>query len=180
MKSKDFKVAKRYAKALWSLAKEHQIGQRTYDDMKYLDVIFSSSNELRAIMKSPVVREGKKQRVLQSLLSNQLHPLNMGYVKIVVRKQRASLLPGIARAFQLVYKEAMGIELVQITTAIPLNETLRQKAMGVARKFSDLEIEFNEKVDPGIIGGFVLNLGDRLYDASIRRRMSVLRKQLKV
>ena len=162
------------------LARENHLEERTFEDMILLDRVFTASNELRAVMKSPVIREGKKWRILNSLLQNRLHPLNMGYIQIVVRKQRASLLAGISRAFQLLYKEYMGIEPVLVTTASKLDESLRKRAMEVAASLSEKQIEFSEAVDPGIIGGFILNIGDLQYDASIRSRLTAIKKQLNV
>ena len=180
MLTKHFKVAKRYARALYSLAKENGLEERTYEDMKVADKVFSSSNELRAIIASPVIREGKKQRILRALFEKRFHELNIGYFMIVVRKQRAILLPSIARAFLGVYKEAMGIEPVKVITASGLNEILRKKALQVASHLTDKKIEFSEDIQPRIIGGFILHLGDRQYDASIHTRLVNLRKQLHV
>ncbi len=180
MQTKHFKVAKRYARALYSLAAENGLEERTYEDMKVADQVFSSSNELRAIMASPVIREGKKQRILKGLFESVFHELNMGYFLIVVRKQRAMLLSAIADAFLGVYKEAMGIEPVKVITASGLDEALREKALKVAGHLTDKKIEFSEAIQPGIIGGFILHLGDRQYDASIRTRLVNLRKQFHV
>lgn len=180
MLAKTLKVSKRYARALLSLARESNIAETTYEDMKLLDEVFSMNKELRIIMSSPVIREGKKQRILKSIFSESIHPLNMGYMQIVVRKQRAALLPGIAKAFLSVYKEAMGIEPVTVITATKIDEKLRSKVMKVATSLTDRQIEFHERIDPAIIGGFILNLGDRQYDASIRKKLSLMRKQLYV
>ena len=180
MLTKHYKAAKRYARALYSLAKEKGLEERTYEDMKVADRVFSSSNELRAIMASPVIREGKKQRILRGLFENIFHDLNMGYSLIIVRKQRAALLPAIARAFLDVYKEAMGIEPVKVITASGMNDALREKALQVASQLSDKKIEFSEAVKLDIIGGFILQLGDRQYDASIQTRLLNLRKQFHV
>lgn len=180
MLAKTLKVSKRYARALFSLARESNIAETTYEDMKLLDEVFSVSKELRVIMSSPVIREGKKQRILRALFGESIHPLNMAYMQIIVRKQRAALLPGIAKAFLSVFKEAMGIVPVTVITASRIDEKLKSKVMKVAGNLTDQQIEFHELVDPAIIGGFILNLGDRQYDASIRKKLSLMRKQLYV
>jgi F-type H+-transporting ATPase subunit delta len=180
MSGLNFRVSKRYARALLSLSQENGILERAYEDMKLLSSTLTSSKELQALLKSPVIREGKKQRVLKALFAEHLHPLIMTYIQIIVRKQRAALLIGISRSFLVIYKEAKGIELVRLTTAVPVDETIREKAMQVARNLTELSIEFVEKVDPSIIGGFILNLGDRQFDASIRSRLTSMRKQLNI
>lgn len=178
MLSQNPRVSKRYAKALLALAMEHHIGQRAYEDMKIINQVFSYSKDLQILLRSPIIRVGKKQRILKSLFESHLHPLIFQYLTIIVRKQRAALLPGIARSFLLVFKEAQGIELVGVTTASPMDESLRKRSMEVAEKLTSLKIEFQEKVDPDIIGGFILNLGERQYDASVKSKLALLKKHL--
>jgi F-type H+-transporting ATPase subunit delta len=178
MSGNNFKVSKRYARALLALSQENDIMERAYEDMKLINSVLTSSKELQALLKSPVIREGKKQRVLKALFSDRLHSLIMTYMQIIVRKQRAALLSGISRSFLAVYKEAKGIELVRLTTAVPVDENIREKAMQAAMNLTTLSIEFYETVDPSIIGGFILNLGDRQYDASIKSRLLSMRKHL--
>jgi F-type H+-transporting ATPase subunit delta len=180
MANQNLRVCRRYARALFDLVQENRITDRAYADMRVIRQAFESSMELKVLMKSPIVREGKKQRILSKMFEGRIHPLILGYLKIVVRKQRAALLEGISGAFLMVYKEALGIEPVRLTTARPVDPALREKAMEVARTLTEKRIEFSEVVDPGIIGGFILNLGDRQYDASVKTRLSRLRRHLKV
>lgn len=180
MSSQYLRVSRRYAKALLDLAVEHQILERAYEDMKLIHASFRSSQELKILMKSPIVREGKKQRILIQLFEDRVHPLILGYLKVIVRKQRAVLLESISGAFLMVYKETLGIEAVKLTTAKPLDSALREKALLVAKGLTEKSIEFNEVVDPRIIGGFILNLGERQYDASVRSKLSRLRRHLNI
>lgn len=180
MVGQHLKVSKRYSRALLSLSQENHIMERTYADMKLVGDTLGSNKELQAFLRSPIIREGKKQRVLSKVFESRIHPLIMKYMAIIVRKQRASLLLGIARSFLIVYKEAMGIELVKVTTAMPMDENLRRKALQVAKSLTNQDIEFVEAVDPGIIGGFILDLGDLQYDASIKNKLLSIQKQLSV
>jgi F-type H+-transporting ATPase subunit delta len=180
MISRDLRVARRYARALFSLAGENLILERAYEDMKQVSKVYSLQKELRILMKSPMVREGKKQKILQRLFESVVHPLIMHYMLIITRKRRASLLEGIALEFQKVYKEYLGIEQVQVITAKPLDEEMRKKVLEVAAKLTPLKIEFSEKIDPSIIGGFILNLGNSQYDASVRGKLHLMRRQLNI
>ncbi len=168
----------RYAKALLSLAEENNILDRSYHDLKLVFEVFSSQKELKILLKSPVIRIGRKQAVLRHLLEHKLHPLVLNYMLIIVRKQRGHLLEGISDAYLKVYKQYLGIETVRITTAAPLDEKIREKALLAARELTPHEIEFEEQVDPDIIGGFILDLGDKQYNASVSYRMARFRKHL--
>lgn len=180
MLAQQFRISKRYARALLSLSMENQIADRTYEDMKLVAHTLNRHKELQVLLRSPIIREGKKQRVLRSVFEPHIQPLIMKYILIIVRKQRSALLLGIASSFLRVYKEAKGIELVKVTTALPMDQVLREKAMKVAKGLTSHDIEFHEAVDPDIIGGFVLDLGDLRYDASIKSKLLSMRKHFNI
>lgn len=180
MQSKNLRVSKRYAKALLALAIENNILEEAYHDMKLISKAFSYDKELKIVLKSPIIRERKKQNILGRLFGEKVHPLILKYIQIIARKRRASLLDGISSQFINVYKAHLNIEPVRVTTAMAIDEPMREKVMAVARKLTPRNIEFQEKVDPEIIGGFILDLGDRRYDASIKRKLSDMKKHLNV
>ena len=169
---------KRYAKALLGLAEENNMLERSYGDLQRVNAVFSAHKDIKVMMKSPVIRIAKKQSVLKHLFGNHIHPLIMAYMLIIVRKQRGHMIQGISNAYLRVYKQYLGIETVKITTAAPLDEALRQKALWAARELTPHEIEFKEEVDPDIIGGFVLDLDDKQYNASVQYRFARIKKLL--
>lgn len=154
--------------------------ERSYHDLKFVYGVFSSQKDLKVLLKSPVVRIGRKQAIIRHLFEPKLHPLILRYMLIIVRKQRGHLLDGISGAYMKVYKQYLGIETVRITTARPLDEKVREKALLAAQELTPHKIEFEENVDPDIIGGFILDLDDRQYNASVQYRMSRLRKHLMI
>lgn len=170
----------RYAKALLALAEDNNILERSYYDLKFVNEVFSLQKDLKILLKSPVVRIGQKQSVIRHMFENKLHPLILNYMLIIVRKQRGHLLEGISGAYLKVYKKYLGIETVRITTASPLDDKNREKALMAARELTPYQIEFEENIDPDIIGGFVLDLGDKQYNASVQYRMARLRKHLTI
>lgn len=180
MRSKNLRVSKRYAKALLSLAIENNILEEAFFDMKLVNQAFSYDKELKIVLKSPIIREGKKQKILSRLFDGKVHPLIMSYMAIIARKRRASLLDGISSQFLNVYKAHLNIEPVRVTTATAINETLRKKVLMTAGRLTTKTIEFEERVNPEIIGGFILDLSDRRYDASIKRKLSDMRKHFKL
>lgn len=171
---------KRYAKALLGLAEENNILERSYHDLQLVHHVFSINKEINILLKSPVIRVAKKQGVVRHLFQNKIHPLILAYMTIIIRKQRGHMLDGISGAYMRVYKQYLGIETVRITTAVPLSEQVRNRALEAARKLTPCEVEFKEEVDPEIIGGFVLNLEDKQYNASVRYRLARIRKHLMI
>ncbi|MFP4468197.1 MAG: ATP synthase F1 subunit delta [Bacteroidales bacterium] len=169
---------KRYARALLMLAGENEILEQSYADMRLVDAVLNGHKELSISLKSPIVRVSKKQNVIRRLFDGRINPLILQFMLIIVRKQRGNILGGIASAYRDVYKNHMGIETVRIVTAQPLDEKLRKRAMAAAKKLTSYAIEFEESIDPDIIGGFILILGDKRYDASVRNRLNQAKKHL--
>lgn len=169
---------KRYARALLLLAEENGILEKSYEDLKLADAVLNGHKELSISLKSPVVRVGKKQNLIRRLFDGRIDPLILKFMLIIVRKQRGNILGGIASAYGDVYKKHLGIETVRIITAQPLDESLRERAMAAAKKLTPYTIEFDESIDPDIIGGFILILGDKRYDASVRNRLNQVKKHL--
>ena len=169
---------KRYARALLMLAEDNGILEQSYEDMKMADAVLNGHKGLSISLKSPVIRVGKKQNIVRRLFEGRIEPLILQFMLIIVRKQRGNILGGIASAYRDVYKKHLGIETVRIITAQPLDEGLREQAMAAAEKLTPLTIEFDESIDPDIIGGFILILGDKRYDASVRNRLNQAKKFL--
>jgi len=96
---------------------------------------------------------------------------------LVTKKRREADLIQIAVQFTAMYKAVKGIYTVQVTSAIPLDATLRNEVIAVAKKSVQGEVELIEKVDAKIIGGFIIKIGDRQFDASVSKRLKDLTKE---
>ncbi len=171
---------KRYARALLSLVMESNIPERSYEDMKRVHDVFRNNKELQIILRSPVIRLSKKTNALEHLFRNAVHPLILRYMLLVVKKQRGDMLEGISREYLKVYKQYLGIERIEVITAVPMDDALRAKALEAGGRITPCEIEFEESVDPAIIGGFILRMGEKEYNASVAYRLQRLRKHLNI
>lgn len=178
MKSKTLRIAKRYARALLLLAIERKIHDRAFQDMQYVEKIFGLNKEIRIILESPIIHSSRKQNIIKRLFGDSSHPIILKYLLIIARKGRSSLLDDIATQYIRDYKRFIGIEEVRITTALPLDLPLRQKALQAAACFTNRQIEFEEIVDSSIIGGFILDFCHGRYNASISYKLYELKKQM--
>jgi F-type H+-transporting ATPase subunit delta len=128
------------------------------------------------MLKSPIIPHEKKRVILVKLLKGKVHELTMSIVDILTRKNREPLLPEIAREFHNAYNEFKGVGRAQVTTSVPMDSSTRKKIEDIVKKLSSrATIEMDEKVDKDLIGGFVLNVGDKQIDASIKSRLKALR-----
>lgn len=172
------RLAGRYAKSLLDIAVEQNQVDTTLMDVKLLDKVSTESHEFANLLKSPIIHSDKKQRIIEAVLGDKLAPLTKAFVTLLVSKGRESNLPEIAKAFIGLYKEMKGIKTLMLTTAVPASDALKQKIVQRATaSLNNAQIELIETVNPEILGGFVLEMDDKLFDASIRRDLNDVKSQ---
>ncbi|MFN8166034.1 MAG: ATP synthase F1 subunit delta [Bacteroidia bacterium] len=169
----EVKVAKRYAKSLLDLSKETGSLDAVNADMKLFVTVCEQNRDLSLLFSNPIIHGHKKLAVLNGVFGPRINKLTGSFFEIVTRKGREKYLEQIAKEFMAQYKAFKGIQTAEITSAVGLDDKLRQKVYQLLRDNTKSEIELVEKVNKNLIGGFVLRLGDKQYDASI---VSELRK----
>ena len=172
------RLAGRYAKSLIDLAIEKGQLDAVYKDMLYMQALCRGSREFVTILKSPVIKADKKDKILDALTAGKIGVITASFNKLLVKKSRESFLPEVITAFIGQYKEHMDIHTVKLTTATPLSEELKNSILDRIRTAMSLKnLELDTEVDEKLIGGFVLEVGDRLVDASIAYDLNNIRKQ---
>jgi F-type H+-transporting ATPase subunit delta len=172
----DSRAASRYVKSLLSLAVEKNALEAVHSDMLMFSKVVGDNRAFELLLKNPIIKHEKKRDILQKVFSGRVHPLTMSVFDILTRKNREPLLPSIAKEFHTAYNLHMGIGKATITTAVPLDVELRNEFENITKKLSEKDkVELIEKVDKDMIGGFVLNVGDRQIDASIKNKLRALK-----
>ncbi len=172
------RVASRYAKSLIGLAIEKGSLEKVYEDMQFMRAVIKGSSEFATLLKSPVVAADKKQAIIDAVTQGKVGELTASFNKLLIRKGREANLLEIAQAFIEQYKAYKQIYTVKLTTASPVSEEVKKEIVDKVKSISDMKnIELNATVDENLIGGFVLQVGDKLVDASIAYDLNVIKKQ---
>jgi len=172
-------VAYRYAQSLLDLALERGKVNDVHHDMVLLGKGCADSQELRVLLKSPVVRADLKRKVLEQVFGKHIGEVTRTFIDVVVRKGREALLPDVAAAFQELYRAHQGIVVCTVTTAVPLTaEEHGQVARLAASRYPGKTIQVEERVDPEIIGGGIIQIGDLQWDASVKNKLGRIRRTL--
>lgn len=172
----NYKVASRYVKSLLSLAQEQGVLEDVHKDMQMISNACDTNYELVMLMRSPIIKHDKKRAILTKIFEGKVTKLTMAIIDIVTRKNRESLLPEIASEFHNAYNNFKGIQKATVTTTIELDEALRSEIKKIVQELSHKNlIELEEKVEKDLIGGFVLNVGDKQIDASISNKLKELK-----
>ena len=172
------RLANRYAKSLLTLAIEQNKLDAVYNDMEFLQSVAKQNKEFVVVLKSPVISPEKKESIIGAVTSGRISELTFLFIRLLIRKGREMNLPEITKAFIDQYKENQKIYPVTLTTATPVSDELKQSIVNQIKSQTALQnIELTTEVDDSLIGGFVLQIGDRQVDASIAYDLSIIRKQ---
>lgn len=172
------RIAAPYAKSLLDIAIEQGQLEAVYADMQFLEGVIKSNRDFLALLRSPVVKGDVKNKIVTAITEGRVAPLTASFNKLLISKGRETYLPEIITAFIKQYKAHKNIHVVKLTTATPVSEALKNTIIEQLRKTTDMQnIELEEKVDASIIGGFTLQAGDMLVDASISYDLNKIAKQ---
>ncbi|KOS07117.1 ATP synthase subunit delta [Flavobacterium akiainvivens] len=171
------KAAKRYAKAILETAQGAGTAAQVAEDMALITETVNGHKELQNFISSPEVKADKKEVALKEIFAS-TQPLTQGLFHLLHENQRFDILPAIAAQYKAQYDVANGIEVATVTTAVPIDAELEAKVLAKVKEFSDKKITLKNIVDPAIIGGFILRVGDKQYNASVANRLLALKREL--
>ncbi len=174
------RLASRYAKSLLDLAIEQNQLEVTLKDMQLLSSVCHQSRDFVNMLRSPVIKGDKKIAIINAVIGGQLEAqLSKAFINLLVNKGREANLPEIATAFIAQYQTLKNIRTVKLTTATPISDAVKEaiRSKVVTLLSADSTIELKEEVNPDLIGGFVLQMDDKLFDASIRRDLNDVKTQ---
>lgn len=172
------RLAARYAKSILDLSIEQKSMEQVYGDMELIAKISKSNPDFVSILKSPVIHADTKIKALDAVLKNKVSELTVLFYKLLVKKERESALPEIAKAFIEQYKVFNNIHTVKLTTAVPLSDELIESILEQIRATTDMQdIELQTKVDESLIGGFILQIGDKMVEGSVAYDLKQIARQ---
>jgi len=171
------KISVRYSKALFELAKERGVVKKVRDDMKFI-LELSGHSEVKDMFASPVIGNSVKRSALMALVKGKVHDITISLILLSVDNNRESFLPGIARCYIDRADKHNGITKASLTTATQVSDPVLRRVSKLIEERFNTKVEFEEKEDTGIGGGFILKVEDSYIDASIRTQLRRIKKEL--
>jgi F-type H+-transporting ATPase subunit delta len=171
------RLAARYAKSLLDLAVEQNQLDAVYADMKWLQQVNKSNPDFVNMLRSPIISSDKKDKIMDAIIGSKVSKLTMLFTKLLTAKTRESNMPEIVTAFIEQYNKLKNIQTVKLTTATAISEELKQSIVAKVRSSTSTAVEIETSVKEELIGGFKLEVGGTLIDASILRDLNDVRKQ---
>jgi F-type H+-transporting ATPase subunit delta len=174
---KDARAALRYAKAILNLAKDSNSEAVVNDDMKSIVHTLFENNELEVVLKSPLIKASDKMKVLKALFSGKVNNITLGLFNLLEENKRISMLDAIAKQYAIIYDFHKNMQVAKVTTAVPLTKEIEAQVVAKIIELTGEKANLENVINPAIIGGFVLRVGDVQYDASISNHLNELRKE---
>ncbi len=170
------RAAIRYAKAILDIAQTSGKADAVNNDMKSIVNAVSESADLKDFLTSPIIKIEVKKSALSEIFSNVQNETNSLF-HLLFENKRFEILEAIAIQYNKLFDESNGIEVAKVTTAFPITAELETKVLAKIAEFSNKKITIQNIVDPAIIGGFILRVGDQQYNASVASKLSELKRE---
>jgi len=171
------RVATRYAKAILDLSKEQKSLDETYSNMQLVESTLSENDELQNVLNSSIVKSDVKKNILLTIFGDKINTLSKKLIDLLIENKRIVNFGAVASKFIELYDQEKGKQEAQVTTAIPLSDTLKKQVLSKVKELTGKEAILENIVNPDILGGFILRIGDIQYDASISNKLNVIKRQ---
>jgi len=171
-------VARRYAAALFAQAQKTNTLVETGEDLKTVSLAVEQVPLLRTLLFQPVVPRERKQAVLEAAFGDKIGAPTLGFLKLLLAKRRIEILLEIDQEFQRRLRDFQNIASATAVTAIPLLPTEKQGIITTLESITGKKIELETMVDPSVLGGVLVRVGDTVYDSTVKSELERLRKVL--
>jgi F-type H+-transporting ATPase subunit delta len=169
--------ARRYAKAVFEIAVDSDELERWLDDLTQLaDSI--TNVEFRQALSAPRISMAQKESLIRESLGEAVGPLALNLICLLASRGQVQVLPTIADRFQEMLDAHQGVERAEVVSAVSLTDAQQEQVTQMLNDLSGQDVRLTTRVDPEILGGLVIRIGDRVMDGSARSRLQNMRREL--
>lgn len=170
------RAAIRYAKAILEFATDANKAAAVNEDMKSIGTTINSNQELSDFLSNPIIKQEVKNAALKEVFSS-VQPETNKLFDLLLENKRFEILSAISSEYSTLFDTNNGVQSATVTTAIVMTSELEQQVLAKIATFSSKKITIENTVDPSIIGGFILRIGDMQYNASVANKLQELKRE---
>lgn len=171
------RAAIRYAKAILEIANAKNVEKAVSDDMFLIATTLQNNVELSTFIQNPTIKVEVKESALLEVFAG-VNQVTKSLFHLLFENKRFEILEAIAVEYNKVFDEMNGVQTAHVITAVAMTPELEAKVLAKIATFTDKKITIENTVDESIIGGFILRIGDKQYNASVANRLQVLKREL--
>ena len=174
------KISVRYARALFQMAQEQHCEDAVYDGLaRFVHNYFLAIAQFNEVLSDPIVADEEKVKLMEMAVGEPLHDTLKQFIAFVAEKKRENKMIFIAMKFMEMYRAKHNILSTQVTTATELSEESYDKIKAFIKQTFGADAEMEVKIDPNLIGGFILDIENTRMDASVAGQLNALKNTLK-
>lgn len=168
-----------YAESLLELASEANQAEEVGAELRELKALWKRDRSFAAMMSSAAIDvHARRESIRKVFGSGRVSQLILNLLLVMNDKRRSMILPAVCDAYRRKLDRQLGREEVHVTSAVPLSDDQRAKLREEVKRLTGNDTDLFEKVDPDVLGGMTVQVADRLYDMSVRRRLRDVRRAL--
>jgi F-type H+-transporting ATPase subunit delta len=145
--------------------------------MTLIAATLSGNAELTHFIQNPLIKTDIKKNVVLEVFAN-VNEVTQSLFHLLLENKRFEILEAIAVEYNKLFDIMNGVEIAKVTTAFPMDAALETKVLAKIATFSNKKVTIENTIDASIIGGFILRIGDKQYNASVANRLQVLKREL--
>ncbi len=172
-------LAKRYAKALFTVGKEDDAVEQYGRDLTGMAEAFQGVSELADVLVNPLYPEDVRLKVMEQIgAAMKIAPVMVKFFGLLIRNKRAAILPDLAESYQMLVDQDKNLVRGSVLSATELSGGLLDKIKATLEKITGKQVELTTRIEPAIIGGMVAKVGDLVLDASLRSQLAGLKESI--
>lgn len=171
-------IADRYARAVLKTCPDLATIETVKSELETLRDTFLSQEGFRRFLLNPKMPAAVKDKVVQNSLKDRLNDRTLHLLRLLIAKNRQKALPDIADRYMELCDQIRGVENALVVSAVEIPPDLKERLALTVQRFSTRHVEVTHSVDPNILGGVIIKLGDRVIDGSLKHRFEEARRTL--
>lgn len=171
-------VARRYAKGLFDVACEMNIVEEVAQDLDWIAALLEQEPDLQEVLEYRRVPTRVKKEIIRNLMQDSITPVVLGFLEILIDKHREQNFSAICESYRDFLRRHKNIVVAAVKSAYPLESQFEARLQEVLQKSTGKNIELHVSVHPELLGGLVVQIGDRIYDGSVTKYLEMMRTRI--
>lgn len=172
------KINVRYAKAFFSLARDKSLTSELRSDAATISHVCATSSDFNVLLESPVIKTSQKVKAIRGVFADHINALSLNFLVLITENNREKNIPGIFRYLEELFRQEDRVKTASLTTAQKIDDSILLEVKQILELQYNEKVELSSKVNDEIIGGFILRVEDKQYDASISTQLKKVKEQL--
>ncbi len=171
-------LAKKYSAAMYAIACDMNALEEVEKELVNIGEIVQENNDLKSFLVHPMLTKDAKKEVVNKIFADSILPVVIQFFYVIIDRGRANLLPEIVEEYVRLSREGRNLEEAKVISAVPLSEEQEKQLIERLEGITGKNVFLTKSVDPSILGGMIVTIGDRMIDGSVTRQLKEMKATL--